>query len=92
MPQPVLLQLVLDHGFVGLQPAHVEGCFHDLVRAIAGVDKDRPGPAEDEKAEYRHPACAAAVAPQDQKARFESLNIAVVENLNFKRHTFLPRS
>jgi hypothetical protein len=41
-PQAVFLELVVDHGLVGLQPAHAER-FHDLAGAVAGVDQDRPG-------------------------------------------------
>ena len=88
-PQPVFLQLVLDHGLVGLQPAHPQR-LHDLVRAIAGIDHHRPGPAENEKAEDRHPAYAAAIAAEHQEARFE-FDVAVVENFDFKCHLFLPR-
>ena len=82
----VLRQLVLDHVLVELQAAHAER-FHDLVRAVAGVDHDRPRTTEDEEAEGRHPARAAAVAPQHQEARFE-LDVAVVENLDFECHCF----
>ena len=71
--QPVLFKLVLDHGFVRLQAAHAER-LHDLVRAIPGVDDDRPGAAENEKAENRHPPGAAAVAPERQKLNSSSMS------------------
>jgi hypothetical protein len=88
-PQPVLLELVLDHVLVRLHAAHAER-LHDLVGAVAGVDHHRPGAAEHEKAQRRHPPRATAIAPEHQKARFE-FDIAVVEDLDFKRHAFLPR-
>ena len=44
---------------VELEPAHAEG-LHDLVVAIAGIDHDRPGSAQDQKAKARHTAHAAA--------------------------------
>jgi hypothetical protein len=70
---------------VGLQPAHAER-FHDLVGAVAGVDQDRPRTAENEHAEHRHAADAAAIAPKHKKARFK-LDVPVIENFDFKRHT-----
>ena len=80
----VALQLVLDHVLVELQAAHAQR-FHDLVGAVAGIDHDRPGSAEDQEAEGRHPPRAAAAAPQHQEAAFQ-LDVAVVEDLDFERH------
>jgi len=88
-PQSVLLELVLDHVLVRLHAAHAER-LHDLVGAVARVDHHRPGAAEHQKAQRWHPPRAAAIAPEHQKARFE-FDIAVVEDLDFKRHAFLPR-
>jgi hypothetical protein len=86
----MFLQLVLDHGFVALQAAHAER-FHDLVRAVAGIDQDRRGAAEYQHAEHQHAAGAAAIAPEHQKARFK-FNVPVIENLDLQRHTVLSRS
>ena len=86
----VARELVLDHVLVELQPAHAER-FHDLVRAVAGVDHDRPGAAEDQEAEGRHAPRAAAVAPEHQEARFQ-FDVAVVEDLDFECHVFPPSS
>ncbi len=74
----VASELVLDQVFVELEAAHAQR-FHDLVGAVAGVDHDRPGAAEDEEAEREHAARAPAIVPQDEKARLE-LDVAVVEN------------
>jgi hypothetical protein len=71
-----------------LQPAHAER-LHDLVGAIAGVDQDRVGAAEDQEAERQHAPHAAAIAAEHEKARFQ-LDVAVVEQLDLQRHTFLP--
>ena len=79
-PHAVAGELVLDHVLVELQAAHAQR-FHDLVGAVAGVDHDRPGAAEDEKAEREDAARASAIAPQHQEARLE-LDVAVVEDLD----------
>src|SRR5579863_3401509 len=86
--EAVFLQLVLDHVLVELQAAHSER-FHDLVGAVSGVDQHRPCPAENEEAIGGHPARAAAIAPEHEEARFE-FDIAVVEYLDFERHSSLP--
>src|SRR6202008_3507696 len=75
-----------DHVLVRLQAPHPER-LHDLIRAIARVDQNRPWTSENQKSIGRHPTGAAAIAAEDEKARFE-LDIAVVENLDFERHTF----
>ena len=62
-PQTMFLELVLDHGFVALQAAHAER-FHNLVRAVAGIDQDWPGAAEYQHAKHRSAAGAAAVASE----------------------------
>ena len=67
----VLHELVLDHVLMELEPAHAER-LHDLVRAVAGVDDNGIGAAEDEKAERRHPARAAAIAAEDEEARIRA--------------------
>src|SRR5262249_37599345 len=90
-PQAMFLELVLDHGFVALQAAHAER-FHDLVRAVAGIDQDRPGAPEYQHAEHQHAAGATAIAPEHQEARFKLFNVPVIENLDLQRHTILPRS
>jgi hypothetical protein len=59
--------------------------FHDLIGAIAGVDHDGIGSADDQKAERQDAAGAAAVAPEHEKAGFE-LDIAIVQDLDFQRH------
>src|SRR5208337_424038 len=56
-----------------------------LVRAVPGVDQDRIGPAQDQKAERRHAPSAAAIAPKHEEARLE-LDVAIIENLDFQRH------
>ena len=89
-PKSVFLELVLDHGLVALQPAHAER-FHYLIGAVAGVDQDRPSAAENEHAEHRRAADAAAIASEHQEARFK-LDVPVIENLDLQRHTVLPRS
>ena len=61
--QAMFLQLVLDHGFVALQAAHAER-FRDLVRAVAGIDQDRPSAAEYQRAEHQNAARAAAIASE----------------------------
>ena len=71
-----------------LQPAHAER-LHDLVGAVAGVDHDRIGAAEDEEAQRQHAPRAAAVAAEHQEARFQ-LDVAIVENLDFQRHGVPP--
>jgi hypothetical protein len=76
----------LDHVLMILQPAHTQR-FHDLVGAVAGVDHDRIFAAEDQEAEGEHAASAAAVAAENQKARFQ-LDIAVVQDLDLQRHSF----
>ena len=86
----MLGKLVLDHVLVKLEPAHAER-LHDLIRAVAGVDENRIGPAEDQKSERRHAAGAAAIAAKDKEARFE-LDVAIVEDLDFERHDSLPMS
>ena len=86
----VARELVLDHVLVELQAAHAQR-FHDLVGAIAGVDHDRIGTADDQKAQRQDAAGAAAVAPQHEKARFQ-FDIAIVQDLDFKRHMSLPES
>ena len=48
-PHAVARELVLDHVLVELKPAHAQR-FHDLVGAITGVDHDRIGTADDQKA------------------------------------------
>ena len=83
-------ELVLDHVLVELQTTHAQR-FHDLVGAIARVDHDRVGAADDQKAQRQHAAGAAAVTPEHQKARFQ-LDIAVVQDLDFQRHLFPPDS
>jgi hypothetical protein len=72
----VALQLILDHVFVELQAPHAER-FHDLVGSVAGVDHDRPRPAEDQETQRRDPPRAAAAAPEHKEAAFE-LDVAVV--------------
>ena len=84
----VLGKLVLDHVLVELQPAHAQR-LHDLVRAVAGVDDNRIGAAEDQKSQRQHAAGAAAIAAKDKEARFE-LDVAIVEDLDFQRHDSLP--
>ncbi len=86
-PHAVARELVLDHVLVELKPAHAER-FHDLVGAIAGIDHHRIGTAEDQKAERQDTAGAAAIAAEHEKARFQ-FDIAVVQNLDFKRHVSL---
>jgi len=81
-------ELVLDHVLVELKPAHAQR-FHDLIGAIAGVDHDRVGAAEDQEAERQDAAGAAAVAPEHEEARFQ-LDIAIVQDLDFQRHLILP--
>ena len=81
-------ELVLDHVLVELQPAHAER-FHDLVGAESGIDQDRPRPAHDQKAEREHAARAPAILPEHKEASFQ-FNIAVIENLDLKRHGSLP--
>ena len=80
----VLGELVLDHVLVELQPAHAER-FHDLIGAVAGVDHHRPRAAQDQEAQRRHAAYAAAVAAEHEKAAFQ-LDVAVVEHLDFEGH------
>ena len=80
----VLGELVLDHVLVELQAAHAER-FHDLVGAVAGVDHHRPGAAQDQEAQRRHAARAAAVAAEHEEAAFQ-FDVAVVENLDFEGH------
>ena len=87
-PHAVLRELVLDHVLVELEAAHAEA-LHDLVMAIAGVDHEGPGSAQDQKAVGRHTARAAAIAPQHEEAQFK-LDIAVVEHLDFQSHLALP--
>ena len=84
----MLGELILDHVLVELQPAHAQR-LHDLVRAVAGVDHNRIGAAKDQKSQRQHAARAPAVAAKDKEARFE-LDVAIVENLDFQRHDFLP--
>src|ERR1700740_3253331 len=86
----VARKLVLDHVLVELKAAHAER-FHDLIGAITGIDYDRVGPAEDQKAERQDTARSTAVAPQDKKARLQ-LNVAIVKDLDFQRHRSLPVS
>ena len=84
----VARELVLDHVLMELQAAHAER-FHDLVGAVAGVDHDRIGAADNQKAQRQHPARAPAVAAEHQEARFQ-LDVPIVENLDFQSHTCLP--
>ena len=80
--QPVFLELILDHILMRLHPAHAER-FHDLVGAIAGVDQDRPGSAENEEAiDVGTRRVRPQSRPSTRKLEFE-LDIAVVENLYF---------
>ena len=83
-PHAVFRELVLDHVLVELEAAHAEA-LHDLVVAIAGIDHDGPGSAQDQKAIGRHTARATAIAPQHEEARFK-LDIAIVEHLDFQSH------
>ena len=53
-----------------LQPAHAER-LHDLVGAVAGVDQDRLGAAEDQEAVDRNAPGAAAVVAEHEEAGFE---------------------
>ena len=77
-------ELVLDQVLVELEPAHAEG-LHDRVRAIARVDQHGPRPAQDQKAERRHPAGPAAIAAEHEKARLE-LDVAIIQDLDLERH------
>ena len=61
--EPVLLQLIFDHVLVRLHPAHSQR-FHDLVRAVAGIRRDRPSAAEYQHVEHRSAARAAAIASE----------------------------
>ena len=86
----VARELVLDHVLMELQAAHAER-FHDLIGAVAGVDDDRIGAAGNQKAQRQHAARAAAVAAEHEEAQFQ-FDVAIVENLDFQRHSFLPFS
>src|ERR1700741_4732865 len=81
-------QLVLDHVLMELQAAHAKR-FHYLVGALAGGGHDWVLPAKDQEAECKDTARAAAIMAQYQKARFQ-LDVAIVQNLYFQRHEFLP--
>src|SRR3954464_2417866 len=84
----VARELVLDHVLVELKPAHAQR-FHDLVGAITGVDHDRIGTADDQKAQRQDTAGPAAITAEHEKTRFQ-FDIAIVQNLYFKRHVSLP--
>ena len=86
----VARKLVLDHVLMELQAAHAER-FHDLIGAVTGVDHDRIGAADNQKAQRQHAACAPAVAAEHEEARFQ-FDVAIVENLDFQSHTCLPFS
>ena len=86
-PYTVARELILYHVLVKLKPAHAQR-FHDLVGAIAGVDHHRIGTADDQEAQRQDAASPAAIAAEHEKARFQ-FDIAIVQNLDFKRHMSL---
>src|SRR6266700_1566188 len=86
----VARELVLDHVLVKLKAAHAE-CFHDLVGAIAGIDHDRIWATDDQEAQCQDTAGPAAIAAEDKKARLQ-FDVAIVQDLDFKRHVSLPAS
>ena len=83
----VARELVLDHVLVELKSAHAQR-FHDLVGAVAGVDHDRIGTADDQEAQRQDAAGPAAIAAKHEKTRFQ-FDISIVQNLDFKRHMSL---
>src|SRR5580698_2730899 len=84
----VARKLVLDHVLMELQAAHTER-FHNLIGTVTGVDHDRIGAADNQKAQRQHAACTPTVAAEHKEARFQ-FNVAIVENLDFQSHTSLP--
>jgi hypothetical protein len=69
----VLGQPIFDHVLMELQSAHAQS-LHDLVRAVAGVDENRIGAAENEKSKRRHAAGVATIAAEDKELDSSSMS------------------